>query len=177
MPKKSTKNEQNSALWSYFLRSYLIFLSRYYRKAFLKPWFCNLLQPPCTLFVLQTSQNRFIFFIKFQVLSKFGIWNITCDNPTSSILHSGLLSCCYGSLTPNWIMLSPILMAKTYSSGLCSWRENNWIKRWFLILIFVFCYQNCTDLLWEEIVLVKVIQKNFWNLRLKAKNLQKFWDH
>ena len=27
----------------------------------------------------------------------------------------------------------------------------------------VFCFQNCSDLLWEEIVLV--IKKNFWNLR------------
>ena len=33
----------------------------------------------------------------------------------------------------------------------------------------VFCYQNCTDLLWEKNVLV--IQKNFWNWRLKAENL------
>ena len=34
----------------------------------------------------------------------------------------------------------------------------------------VFCYQNCSDLLWEKIALV--IEKNFWNLRLKAENLQ-----
>ena len=39
----------------------------------------------------------------------------------------------------------------------------------------VFCYQNCSDLLWEKIVLV--IEKNFWNSRLKAENLQIFWDH
>ena len=51
----------------------------------------------------------------------------------------------------------------------------------FLIIILVqgtrlvFCYQNCSDLLWEKTVLV--IEKNFWNSRLKAKNLQKFWDH
>ena len=32
----------------------------------------------------------------------------------------------------------------------------------------------CSDLLWEKIVLV--IEKNFWNSRLKAENLQKFWD-
>jgi hypothetical protein len=41
----------------------------------------------------------------------------------------------------------------------------------------VFCYQNCSDLLWEKIVLV--IKKNFWNTRLKAENLQiwskQFW--
>ena len=39
----------------------------------------------------------------------------------------------------------------------------------------VFCYQNCSDLLWEKIVLV--IEKNFWNSRLKAENLQNFWEH
>ena len=41
----------------------------------------------------------------------------------------------------------------------------------------VFCYQNCSALLWEKIVLV--IEIFFWNLRLKAKNLQTFtfWDH
>ena len=39
----------------------------------------------------------------------------------------------------------------------------------------VFCYQNCSDLLREKIVLV--IEKNFWNSRLKAENFQNFWDH
>ena len=38
--------------------------------------------------------------------------------------------------------------------------------------ILVFCYQNCCDLLWEEIVIV--IEKNFWNLLLKAENLKFF---
>ena len=39
----------------------------------------------------------------------------------------------------------------------------------------VFCYQNCSNLLWEKIALV--IEKNLWKSRLKAKNLQIFWDH
>ena len=39
----------------------------------------------------------------------------------------------------------------------------------------VFCYQNCSDLLWEKIVFV--IEKIFWNSRLKVENLQKFWDY
>ena len=34
---------------------------------------------------------------------------------------------------------------------------------WSLFLKMVFCYQNCSDLLWEKIVLV--IEKNFWNLQ------------
>ena len=60
----------------------------------------------------------------------------------------------------------------------------------------VFCCQNCSDLLWEQIVLVikngillpklfwptvkKIvleIEKNFWNSRPSASNVQKFWDH
>ena len=35
-----------------------------------------------------------------------------------------------------------------------------------------FCYQNCSDILWERIVLG--IEKNFWNSRLQAENLQNF---
>ena len=34
----------------------------------------------------------------------------------------------------------------------------------------VFCYENCSDILWEKSVLV--IEKNFWNSRLKAKILR-----
>ena len=45
----------------------------------------------------------------------------------------------------------------------------------FLHELLVFCYQNCSDSMWEKNVLM--IEKNFWNLRLKAKNLQNFWDH
>ena len=36
-------------------------------------------------------------------------------------------------------------------------------------------FQNCSDLLWEKNHLV--IEKNFWNSRLLAENLQNFWDH
>ena len=36
----------------------------------------------------------------------------------------------------------------------------------------VFCYQDCSDLLWEKIVLV--IENFFWNSRLKAENLHNF---
>ena len=45
----------------------------------------------------------------------------------------------------------------------------------FKIFLVVPKYQNCSDLLWEKIVLE--IEKNFWNSRLKAKNLQNVWDH
>ena len=38
-----------------------------------------------------------------------------------------------------------------------------------------FRFSEETDLLWEKIILV--IEKNFWSSRLKAKNLQKIWDH
>ena len=33
--------------------------------------------------------------------------------------------------------------------------------------VLVFCYQNCSDILWEKNVLV--IEKNVWNSRLKAE--------
>ena len=52
---------------------------------------------------------------------------------------------------------------------------NNFIIKKKKILEMVFCYQNCSDLLWEKNVLV--IEKNFWNSRLKAENLQNIWDH
>ena len=39
-------------------------------------------------------------------------------------------------------------------------------------LEMVFCYQNCSDLLLEKIVLV--IEKKIFNSRLKAENLQNF---
>ena len=42
-------------------------------------------------------------------------------------------------------------------------------------LDMVFCFENCADLLWEAIVLV--IEEKKLNSRLKADNLQKFWDH
>ena len=45
----------------------------------------------------------------------------------------------------------------------------------FQMVILVFCYQNCSDLLWEKIV--QMIKKNIWNLRLEAENLQEVWDH
>ena len=39
----------------------------------------------------------------------------------------------------------------------------------------VFCFQNCYDPFWEKNILV--IEKNFWNSRLNAENLQNFWNH
>ena len=50
------------------------------------------------------------------------------------------------------------------------------IPRFFqaFLIQMVFCYPNCSDLLWEKIV--PVIEKIFWNPRLKAENLPNFWD-
>ena len=41
-------------------------------------------------------------------------------------------------------------------------------------VIMVFCFQNCSELLWEKIVLM--IEKIFWNSRLKPNNLQKIYS-
>ena len=65
----------------------------------------------------------------------------------------------------------------------CKWKRNHIhigqyltrLRRQKRVNTMVFCYQNCSDLLWEKIVLV--IEKNFGNSRLKAENLKIFWDH
>ena len=46
---------------------------------------------------------------------------------------------------------------------------------WTKFGTIVFCFQNCSDLLLEKIVLL--IEKIFWNSRPKAENLQNFWDY
>ena len=63
------------------------------------------------------------------------------------------------------------------SSFVYSWSISHILEHEFFCLGLwaaqgmVFCYQNCSDLLWEKFVLV--IQKNFWKLRLKAENFAK----
>ena len=78
----------------------------------------------------------------------------------------------------HWEMLSEAISVKLYKSTLVE------LKFSVLTIIcklysspesMVFCYQNCSDLQWEKIILV--IEKKFWNSRLKAENLQNFWDH
>ena len=51
---------------------------------------------------------------------------------------------------------------------LLTWAKILLLQKYFIL---VFCYQNCSDPLWEKNVLA--IKKNFWNSRLKAENLQK----
>ena len=64
--------------------------------------------------------------------------------------------------------VSNIILSQT---ALLDWRNSSLKDRQEMI----FCYKNCSDLLWEKIV--SVIEKNFWNSRLKAENLRKIWDH
>ena len=52
---------------------------------------------------------------------------------------------------------------------LCSIHFTN-VWKWFF-------YENCSEILWEKIVLSSDRKKEIWNSRLKAKNFQKFWDH
>ena len=62
----------------------------------------------------------------------------------------------------------------------CKWKRNHLhigqyltrLRRQKRVNTMVFCYQNCSDLLWEKIVLVT--EKNFGNSRLKAENLKIF---
>ena len=52
------------------------------------------------------------------------------------------------------------------------WFFFKWKKNRQNIWGMAFCYQNCSDLLWEKIVLV--IKKKFLNSRLKAENFKIF---
>ena len=61
------------------------------------------------------------------------------------------------------------LNSKNSSNGLGSKSSLDW-SRWFWGLVF--CYQNCSDLLWGKIVLV--IEENFWSSRLKAEAEEQF---
>ena len=64
--------------------------------------------------------------------------------------------------------------------GLDSCVNKGWVRQigyfsWSATEEMAFCYKNCSDLLWEKIILV--IEKISWNSRLKAENLQNCWDH
>ena len=67
------------------------------------------------------------------------------------------------------------IMNYNFFSFLVFWDYRNQGRLMVEIGEMVFCYQNCSDLLWEKIILV--IKKNFWNWRLKAENLPNFWVH
>ena len=81
--------------------------------------------------------------------------------------------------------VSKIVMYLHFVILALNFRLSKKISRFLLFIIsfastknlfsMVFCYQNCSDLLWEKIVLV--FEKNFLNSRLKAENLKIYWDH
>ena len=57
--------------------------------------------------------------------------------------------------------------------------KQKYTRTWKLLNVspkIVFCYQNCPDsgLLEKKIL---VMEKDFWNLRLKAKNKQNLWEY
>ena len=74
----------------------------------------------------------------------------------------------------NWIKISWQTIGRICSSGFfkCAcWTQlwSNVVWAWsYSLQGMVFCYQNCSDLLWEKIVLV--IEKNVWNSRLTIMN-------
>ena len=67
------------------------------------------------------------------------------------------------------IQMIPFLMQTFFFSYkvICVISASRFLKRSLMNGI----YQNCSDVLWEKIVLV--IEKTFWNSRLKAEKLQK----
>ena len=115
-------------------------------------------------FYLPHRIQQFIFVCLFSYLRSRSVMNLPIG--TSFMIHVldfNFLQTWFDkqmqdSEFQNWLL---DLMSKTFSTKSS--------------ISMVFCYQSCSDLLWEKIVLV--IQKNFWNSRLKAENLQNFWDH
>ena len=61
----------------------------------------------------------------------------------------------------------PKTFSQTFLNINKSWKCSNLVQEKKVEMVF--CYQNCSDLLWEKIVLVT--EKDFWNSRLKAENL------
>ena len=64
------------------------------------------------------------------------------------------------------LLIWPIWRKLWFCSHTYAWRRSKPTKiKVFLCRecksLMVFCYQNCSDLLWEKIILV--IEKNFWN--------------
>ena len=57
-------------------------------------------------------------------------------------------------------------------SGIQEFLETRKVSRY---ICMVFCFHNCSNLLWEKNC--SSDRENFWKSRLKAKYLQPFWDH
>ena len=62
----------------------------------------------------------------------------------------------------------------SYRAGYISAIKN--IIKFSIEMVMVFCYQNCSDISTVR-KNCSSDKKNFWNSRLKGKNLQNFWDH
>ena len=105
--------------------------------------------------------------------------------------QESILTASHGHFTREKVFKPKVCQSNsTIESALCldlklaeSRNSNKWIDHYKsnkpILVIFhrtmtatmAFCCQNCSDLLWERIVLG--IEKNFWNSRLQAENLQK----
>ena len=87
--------------------------------------------------------------------------------PKSRLLSRNLFA--LSTCVSKWVIIASCShFFKTYSKFITCFHKS-WIYE-----TLVFCYQNCSDLLWERIILG--IEKNVWNSRLKAENFQNFWD-
>ena len=127
-----------------------------------------------------TIEVKLIFFVRFLGELKIPKRHFKINWPLAFLLTNAILI--FPRLTlKRYRKTTPLLLYQTF--GLSSRRvviycQNLHIGFSFLSVKrqeMVFCYQNCSDLLWEKIVLV--IEKKFWNSRLKPENLQKIWDH
>ena len=127
--------------------------------------------------LLILSHKKFEFENRGPLPSDFGFQSFACPARGSKV-EIYIPNSTYGFCCNPY---KPIFISAKWSSNAiptCTWQlDTTFIGTavWCLGHEMVFCYQNCFDLLWEKIVLL--IEKNFWNSRLKAENLQNFWDH
>ena len=105
-------------------------------------------------------------------------WQWKIISSENNILYKSTVQCTMMDLLICW--KGPKKLPLTFNCKLISFLQSsnalillNFSTKLQLNMVF-FC-QNCSDSLWEKIVLV--MEKKIWNLRLKAKNLQNFWDH
>ena len=91
------------------------------------------------------------FLVRFEWLQKYlsNLVNLSLSSPICfALILEGIVQ------EVAMIFPTPSNIIKKHSAGTCQVLQS--LKR-----VMVFCSQNCSDLLWERIVLV--IEKNFWN--------------
>ena len=118
-------------------------------------------------FLLPAVWRLFYFFFFFGKSINLVTFFLSCSTTSFSFIEQGM--------TFLWVLFSFHRPQITVKAQWGIFKQNILraiIKKIMFFKKLVFCYQNCSDLLWEKIVLVT--EKNFWKSRMKAENFQIF---